>query len=289
MLYASLKGFCSSDCPLLYIPSSFILVEGKFVLKIAFISDIHGNLAALKAAMDAIANRKADLIVCLGDLVHYGPMPSEVIQFIQSSEIECVQGHCDRTVARRRESTGEEYENPHWRNLAADFLMWTSDQISGNQRKWLKELPDELRFQVDKKTILCVHGLPGNQAMGLPEEAAAEIYDSILSRSGANIVVCGFTHTPSIIRRPDGLIINPGSVGGGTIPSGGTAMILSFADEGEPEVETLEFTYPLDGIEAEYKTIGRGEIFCSCLELGRDQRGNWHTDNPKWRQQWAEL
>jgi len=258
-------------------------------LKIAFISDIHGNLAALTTVTNTLKSREVDLVVCLGDLVHYGPLPSEVISFIQSSEIECIQGNCDRAVARRRESTGEEYENPHWRNLAADFLKWTSGRVSDRQRRWLRELPDELRFQVEKKTILCVHGLPGTQTTGLPEDAAAEIYDTILTRSGASIVVCGFTHTPSIIRRPNGLIINPGSVGGGSVPSGGTAMILSFPEEGEPEVETLEYTYSLKNIKAGYEEAGIGEIFFKCLELGRDQRGNWHTDDPKWRQQWAEL
>ncbi|MCK5786417.1 MAG: metallophosphoesterase family protein [Candidatus Sabulitectum sp.] len=258
-------------------------------MKIAFISDVHGNLAALKTAVDIFKDREVDLIVSLGDLVHYGPMPEEVISFIQKSDIECVQGNCDRTVARNRKSTGEEYENPHWRNLAADFLTWTSEQLSVSQKRWLRELPDELRFQVGKKTILCVHGLPGNQAAGLPEDAAAVVYDAILSRSDSSIVVCGFTHTPSIIRRPNGLIINPGSVGGGTVPSGGTGMILTFPDEGEPEVETLEYTYPIREIENGYEAAGIGDIFLKCLELGRDQRGNWHTDDPKWRQQWAEL
>lgn len=258
-------------------------------MKIAFISDIHGNLAALKAAMDTLNSREIDLVVNLGDLVHYGPVPSEVISFVQSSDIESIQGNCDRAVARQRSITGEEYENPHWRNLAADFFEWTSDQITPRQRRWLRELPDERRFQFEKKTILCVHGLPGNQAMGLPADAAAEIYDSILARSGASIVVCGSTHTPSIIRRPNGLIMNPGSVGGGSVPSGGTAMILSFAEEGEPEVETVQFTYSLEDTEAGYKAAGMGNIFLKCLELGRDQRGNWHTEDPKWRQQWAEL
>ncbi len=233
--------------------------------------------------------RKVDLVVCLGDLVHYGPMPSEVISYMQSNEIDCIQGNCDRTIARQRDSTGEEYENPHWRNLAAEFFQWTSDQISSKQRKWLRELPDELRFQVEKKSILCVHGLPGSQAKGLTDDTAAEIYDAILSRAGTSIVVCGFTHKPSIVRRPNGLIINPGSVGGGSVPSGGTAMILSFPEEGEPDVETLEFTYSLEDVEACYEKAGIGEIFLKCLELGRDQRGNWHTDDPKWRQQWAEL
>jgi predicted phosphodiesterase len=192
-------------------------------------------------------------------------------------------------VARRRESTGEEFENPHWRNIAADFLKWTTGQVTPGQRKWLKNLPEELRYQVGKRSVLCVHGLPGHHSSGLPMEAAAEIYDEILSKADTSVVVCGFTHTPSIVRRPGGLIINPGSVGGGSVPSGGTAMILSFPDEGEPEVETLEYTYSLKTTKDCYSKIKLGSIFLKCLELGRDQRGSWHTDDPKWRQQWAEL
>lgn len=258
-------------------------------MKIAFISDIHGNLAALKAALEAVNNYDVDLVVSLGDLVQYGPEPSEVISFVQNSGIECVQGNCDRAVARRRESTGEEFENPHWRNIAADFLRWTTEQVTSRQKKWLKSLPEELRYQVGKKSILCVHGLPGQHTAGLPMEAATEIYDEILSKADASVVVCGFTHTPSIVRRPGGLIINPGSVGGGSVPSGGTAMILCFPEEGEPQVETLKYTCSLKNLEAKYSDIGLGSIFLKCLELGRDQRGNWHTDDPKWRQQWAEL
>ena len=258
-------------------------------MKIAFISDVHGNLAAVEAALEAVNSHGVDLVVNLGDLVQYGPEPSEVISFVRSSGIECVQGNCDRAVARRRESTGEEFENPHWRNIAADFLEWTTSQVTAGQRKWLKNLPEELRYQVGKRSVLCVHGLPGHHAAGLPREAAAEIYDEILSKADTSVVACGFTHTPLIIRRPGGLIINPGSVGGGSVPSGGTAMILSFPDEGEPEVETLEYTYSLKTTKDRYNKIELGSIFLKCLELGRDQRGIWHTDDPKWRQQWAEL
>jgi len=246
-------------------------------------------MPALKSAVSALKKHEADIVVCLGDLVQYGPMPEDVVDFIRNSDIECVQGNCDRAIGRRRDNTVEEYENPHWRNLAAEFLDWTSLRISPSARKWLRGLPDELRFQVGKKTIHCVHGLPGTQSEGLPEEKAAEIYDGILTRSGSSIVVCGFTHAPSIIRRPGGLILNPGSVGGGSIPSGGTAMILSFPGEGEPEVETIEYRYPLEELEEAYREAGIGEIFLKCIELGRDQRGTWHTDDPKWRQQWAEL
>lgn len=258
-------------------------------MRIAFFSDVHGNLPALKAVLEEIEKTGADNAVCLGDAVHYGPEPEECIQLLMEAEIDCVQGNCDRAAARNRKTTGESYQNPHWTNLATDFFSWTKDSISPAGRKWLRNLPDELRFQVGKRTIHCIHGLPGRQTEGLPGNAAAEVYDAILERSGAGIVICGLTHTPALVRRPYGLILNPGSVGGGTLPSGGTFMVVSFPEEGNPEVETIEFHYSTDELEKAYKTAGTGELFLKCLKLGRDQRGNWHTDQPKWRQQWAEL
>lgn len=239
--------------------------------------------------MGAIEETGAQTVICLGDLVHYGPMPDETIDLVRKSGMDCVQGNCDRAAARNRDITGETYENPHWTNLAAEFFQWTVDSISRSNRKWLKELPDELKFQIGKRSVHCVHGLPGRQIDGLPANAAGEVYDEILNRSGASVLVCGLTHTPSVIRRPHGLIVNPGSVGGGTLPSGGTFMVLSFSEEGSPEVETIQFSYSMEELERSYSEAGIGEIFLKCLKLGRDQRGSWHTDQPKWRQQWAEL
>lgn len=258
-------------------------------MRIAFFSDVHGNLPGLKQVLHEINEREIDTVVCLGDLVQYGPEPEECIELLRNSEIDCIQGNCDRAIARGRKSTGETFENPHWTNIATSFLQWTSESISNRNKKWLKDLPEELRFQVGKKTVHCVHGLPGRQSEGLPDNAAAEVYDAILNRSGSDILVCGLTHTPSIIRRPQGLIINPGSTGGGTIPSGGTFMVLTFPEEGFPQVETVEFTYDKHEIEEAYEKTGTGELFLKCLKLGRDQRGSWHTDQPKWRQQWAEI
>lgn len=257
-------------------------------MKIAFLTDIHANVPALEKALEYIQQSNVEEVVCLGDLIHYGPHPEETIRILMNSDIDCIQGNCDRAAARNREITGETYDNPHWTNIAHDFFQWTRENISSGSRKWLKKLPDELRFQMGKTTVLCVHGLPGRQTDPLPENAAAEIYDGILTRASANVVVCGLTHTPSVVRRPGGIIINPGSVGGGTVPSGGTFMILSVPDQGTPEVETVEFHYSTDELEESYMEAGRGDLFLKCLKLGRDQRGNWHTDRPEWRQKWAE-
>jgi len=258
-------------------------------LRIALFSDVHGCLTALRAALGELNREEPDLTVFLGDAVHYGPSPNECADLLRESGVECIQGNCDRAVSRGRSSTGEVYENPHWTNIAGEFLKWTTGELSAVNRKWLRGLPEELRFQRGKTTLHCVHGLPGRQSEGLPVNAAGEVYDAILSRSGADILACGLTHAPAVIRRSRGMIVNPGAIGGGTVPGGGTFMILNLPEEGHPQVETLEFTFDAAELQREFAGAGRGELFLKCLKLGRDQRGHWHTGSSKCRQQWAEL
>jgi predicted phosphodiesterase len=270
-----------------YIPRLLATMKGSN-LKIALLSDVHANVPALQAAMAMVAELQADTTVILGDHIHYGPMPEETVLMLRNLDAECIQSSCDRAAGKGRTLTGEQYDNPHWRNAAGEFFRWTLDSLSSSSRKWLRELPEELRFQAGRKSLLCVHGLPGRPLEGLPEDVPSEVYDSIIRRSGVSILACGRTHSPSVIRRPGGLILNPGSVGGGTMPGGGTLMCLSFPAEGEPEVETVSFQYDTEALEKAYRSAGQGDIFLRCVKLGRDQRGNWHNQDLWWKQKWAQ-
>ena len=67
-------------------------------MKIAVISDIHGNLYALMRVLEDIEDKKVDTIICLGDLVGYGPHPNEVIAMIKRRNIICLKGNYDASV-----------------------------------------------------------------------------------------------------------------------------------------------------------------------------------------------
>ena len=67
-------------------------------MKIAIISDIHGNIYALRNIIDKIDDEKVDFIICLGDLVGYGPHPNEVVSFIKRKNILCIKGNYDASV-----------------------------------------------------------------------------------------------------------------------------------------------------------------------------------------------
>ncbi len=258
-------------------------------VRIVVISDIHGNLPGLEAAWRAVADLSPDMTVCLGDLVQYGPSPEDVVSFVVAHGIETVQGNCDRAVGRSRPDTGDEFENPHWRRLALESLQWTCDNLTSGARSFLKNLPDNRRFLLHRRSALFVHGLPGKISEGLPSQTAHEVYDMILRRNDCRVFVCGHTHEPVVIRRPGGILVNPGSVGGGTRPGGGTLAVIDLMEGSEPQVEIVGFDYDLAALRALHAGSGLSGIFFHCARLGRDPRGKWHTDDPGLKQAWANL
>jgi putative phosphoesterase len=258
-------------------------------LRIGLLSDVHGNLPGLEAAWRALAEYAPDMTVCLGDLVQYGPFPGPVVSFVRSHGIETVQGNCDRAVGRRRRDCGDVFENPHWRKLAGEYLEWTSDNLSSDEAVFLRNLPDELRFVIDRQPVLFVHGLPGRPSEGLPGATAHEVYDLLLERNGCGVFACGHTHEHMVVRRPGGVLVNPGSVGAGSSPCGGTFAVVDTAQGAETSVDIVEFTYDIRALKAAYEENGLPELFFHCSRLGRDPRGKWHTEDPYFRQEWATL
>ncbi len=258
-------------------------------MRIGIISDIHGNLPGLEACLRTLDDEGVDQIVCLGDLVQFGPYPAEVIDLLQRDNIDTVQGNCDRAVAKGRDDTGDSFENVHWDNLAFEMLQWTKDQITPEQKRYLKKLPSELRFNIGSRRILCVHGLPGNINGSIQLNVASEVYDYMFSRNSCDILILGHTHEMLLQPRGNRLIINPGSIGGGTLPEEATVAVLNINEE-NTTASVCWHRVPFDTVsfEKKYRHEGLPETFLKCVLLGRDPRGKWHNSDYIRRQKWAE-
>ena len=258
-------------------------------MRIGIISDIHGNLPGLEACLRTLDDEGVDQIVCLGDLVQFGPYPTEVIDLLQRNNIDTVQGNCDRAVAKGRDDTGDSFENVHWDNLAFEMLQWTKDQITPEQKRYLKKLPSELRFNVGSRRILCVHGLPGNISGSIKQNVSSQVYDYMFSRNSCDILILGHTHEMLLQPRGNRLIINPGSIGGGTLPEEATVAVLNINEE-NTTASVCWHRVPFDTVsfEKKYRHEGLPETFLKCVLLGRDPRGKWHNSDYIRRQKWAE-
>ena len=176
-------------------------------MKIAAISDIHGNLGALKAVLKDAAEQCADLIVNLGDICSGGLQPAETAELLQGLALPTITGNHERQVL----------------TMAPD-AMGLSDRhaaqnLTGADRAWFRSFPATLR---PLEGVLMVHGTQRSDLEyfletvtedGLRAATIEEIEERARS-SDASLILCGHTHIPRQVRLADGrLIVNPGSVG----------------------------------------------------------------------------
>jgi predicted phosphodiesterase len=116
-------------------------------MRYGLISDIHGNLAALRAAVAFLADAGVDAYLCPGDIVGYGPQPNECVEILASLPVYCVAGNHDLIA------TGA-LTDDHMGMLARRTLEWTRSVLEPAAREWLAALPR--RHEVPGATV--AHG-----------------------------------------------------------------------------------------------------------------------------------
>ena len=180
-------------------------------MRVAAISDIHGNLPALEAVLDEVRGEGPDLIVCCGDVAS-GPMPAETIDLLMTlRDIRFVRGNADRGLI-------EEFDGNPAPPLPGPFADWCARQISREQRDFLASFEDTVTIdRVDGGggigRVLFCHATPRNDTDIFTAETAANRVAQLFGPVDAELVICGHTHM-QFDRRVDALrIVNAGSVG----------------------------------------------------------------------------
>lgn len=171
-------------------------------MRLAVISDIHSNLHALNAVIEAIQGTEVDLVVCAGDIVGYGAFPNECCRILKNLSNHVVFGNHD--IAALTEDTT--WMNPD----AAKAALWTARNLSTRSRHYLESLKIETSLESDKMKTRIFHGSPRSVAEYVYEEDAGE---GMLDAEEVDLLVLGHTHVPFVKSFGDRLIVNPGSVG----------------------------------------------------------------------------
>ncbi len=157
-------------------------------MRIAVISDIHGNLEALTAVLADIEQTGCVEVVSLGDNVGYGGDPEEVTQLIRSLRIPSVMGNHELGVTRP--------ESISWFNASArESLFLTERLLSRESKEWLAALSTSLVFQ----DALFVHGCPPDSITDYIFEQSDSRLIRRFGRSEQTICFVGHTHTLELI------------------------------------------------------------------------------------------
>ena len=179
-------------------------------MKIAIISDIHWNAAALSAVLSDIKKNKVDSIICLGDIATLGPSPREVLNIIRKLNCPCIVWNHEEALfyperASDYDIKGELLERTIYRCL---------DKLYIEDMKFLKEFVTSISFKLENgKTMLCYHWTPESSIGSIDSKTSDEELDKIFNYDKSIRVAIGWhTHIQMTREYWDVLIVNPWSV-----------------------------------------------------------------------------
>lgn len=224
-------------------------------MRYGIISDIHGNFEALKAMWKVLCDEGFDKIICLGDVVGYGPSPVECIEFLQENKIETIKGNHDEFTS----AIDSGPSNWEMQDYAAESILWTRVQLQPQHLDWLRQLP----YSIKHETLQFVHASM--------ETMEGEYWPYVLDKKTAqfhfylqetNVAFFGHTHIPLFFSSGRGQIsmemlkakklplnftkyfINPGAVGQPRDADKRAAAL--FYDTVSRKVMPVRVEYPID-------------------------------------------
>lgn len=240
-------------------------------MKYAIISDIHANYDALESVLADIEKEKVDQILCLGDIVGYGPQPKECIAKIQ--ELGCI------TVAGNHDFAAIGKTNIEYFNIyAKEATLWTQKTLNDEEKEFLNNLPLVKHF--DGFTI--VHA-----TLYAPElfDYIQTSYDAYLSLQILEGQVCflGHSHVPITffqeemisytlspeIKLTDGMkaLVNVGSVGQPRDDNPKAAYAIYDTDQKMIWIKRVE--YDVEKVGEKIRKAGLPEVLAERLKYGR--------------------
>jgi putative phosphoesterase len=202
-------------------------------VRVLVVSDIHGNWPAL----EAVAAVPHDAVVCLGDIVGYGPMPAACLRWLRLRGALIVQGNHDRALA----DDVPPRCRPDFEWLAAAAAGIARGQLSDEEVAYLRTLPRTRHVAVGDRRALLVHATPSEPLYSYlgPDPAA---WRSAVEGLDVDLVLVGHTHLPFHFQFGQLHVLNPGSVG--QPKDGDPRASYAVIEDGIPRLERA--SYPVE-------------------------------------------
>ena len=242
-------------------------------MRYAILGDIHANLAALEAVVDAIESSEVDRVVSVGDVVGYGACPREVIQLLWELGVDVVKGNHDAAVAGELDAR---FFNP----FARSAVEWTTAVLVAEELDWLRSLP----LIRDYEECSVAHG-----TFAQPERfdyiQSTDDADPSLDLMSRPVCFVGHTHVPVTILRPEDTLRTGYTVGTDLDLSDIDRALINVGSVGQPrdddpraawglfDSERQRFSlarveYDIDSEAAKIREAGLPEMLADRLFLG---------------------
>ncbi|MDX8044503.1 metallophosphoesterase family protein [Gracilibacillus sp. S3-1-1] len=227
-------------------------------MKIAFISDIHGNRVALEAVLQDVKKNEVDRVIVLGDIAYRGPEPGKSIDLIRNLQTDVVKGNADEWVTRGVRQ-GEVPD--HALTMMQEEQAWINKQLNDEQLTYLKELPSEISIEVEGVRIHAFHATPDSLFdVVLPDVADDTLIEKLTSKEEADLYLYGHIHKAYQRIVGGKTIINLGSVG---LPFDGIAKAsycLIDITDGQVQTSHIRVPYDIEKVCKQYEEVNYPNI-----------------------------
>jgi len=178
-------------------------------MRIALISDLHGNDVALTAVLDDIERAGVDRLVCLGDVATLGPHPSAVITRLRELGCACIIGNHDAFMLDP-DLIHTYTEAP----IIVEAVDWCRAELRPDEIEFLRSFQPTIEIEVDAQSrILLFHGTPRSHMEDMLATTAPDDVDRMLDGHTATVLAGGHTHIQMLRQHRGMLLVNPGSLG----------------------------------------------------------------------------
>jgi len=178
-------------------------------MRVALISDLHGNQLALEAVQRDIARTGADQLVCLGDIATLGPHPNEIIDTLRQLGCPCIMGNHDAFLLDP-DLIHAYTEAP----VVVEAVDWCRERISSAELDFLRQCRPTMEMDLNGHgKLFLFHGSPASHMDDLLATTPPEQLDRLLGGHQAAVMAGGHTHVQMLRQHHGTLLVNPGSLG----------------------------------------------------------------------------
>jgi len=222
-------------------------------MRYGIIADIHSNLEALEAVLSDLSG-KVDQIICLGDIIGYGPNPNECCEIFRDKKIPSIAGNHEKGVLGEMSL---EWFNPN----ASEAVRWTKRQLLPENLEYLKGLPLTMEYT----EFQLVHGSLINPT----EEYLNGIFEAMptFDLMVKPLLFVGHTHQPLNLNYKEKEIVNPGSVGQSR--DGNPMSSYLVFDSEKKEFNLYRVKYDIEKVQQKMMIAGLPQFLIDRLTFGR--------------------
>jgi predicted phosphodiesterase len=180
-------------------------------VRVALLSDLHGNAVAFRTALADVERHDVDLIVCLGDVAQGGPQPAECVELLRELGCPCVFGNSDAFLLSL--DLGNEPVDDEDLERLLEVGRWSQAHLGDEGLEFLRGFQPTVELDLSGTKLLCCHATPSsNEDVILPDTPRADV-ERMIGQPGADAVAAGHVHLQWLRRFSALLWFCVGSVG----------------------------------------------------------------------------